>query len=286
MPARTRVVETVDELRAVLARSERGGTPVVGLVPTMGYLHEGHASLVRRAREECDLVVVSIFVNPTQFGPNEDFATYPRDLPRDIEMLELEGADVAFAPAHRGFYPPGADTLVTPGRVAEPLEGAHRPGHFRGVATVVTMLFNAVRPHRAYFGEKDWQQLQVVRRLVRDLRLPVEVVGLPVVRESDGLALSSRNVRLPADARSRVVCIPRALEAARAAFAAGESDPRALERAMADVLAGEPAVTVDYAVVVEAESLQPEARATAGSRALIAARVGGVRLIDNAGLGG
>jgi pantoate--beta-alanine ligase len=286
MPARTRVVETVDELRAVLARSERGGTPVVGLVPTMGYLHEGHASLVRRAREECDLVVVSIFVNPTQFGPNEDFATYPRDLPRDIEMLEREGADVAFAPAHRGFYPPGADTLVTPGRVAEPLEGAHRPGHFRGVATVVTMLFNAVRPHRAYFGEKDWQQLQVVRRLVRDLRLPVEVVGLPVVRESDGLALSSRNVRLPADARSRVVCIPRALEAARAAFAAGESDPLALERAMADVLAGEPAVTVDYAVVVEAESLQPEARATAASRALIAARVGGVRLIDNARLGG
>lgn len=290
-----RVVETVAELRRALApdggvRSAGvggagDGAGPVGLVPTMGYLHEGHVSLVRKARQECDVVVVSVFVNPTQFGPGEDFASYPRDIARDFEILRGEGVDLTLAPPHDGFYPPDADTFVTPGAVAEPLEGAHRPGHFRGVATVVTMLLNAVRPDRAYFGEKDWQQLQVVRRLVRDLLLPVEIVPLPIVREPDGLALSSRNVRLPGDARARALCLPRALEAARSAYAGGERSRKALERVMADVLEAEPDVRVDYAVVVEPETLRPPRRASASSRALVAARVGGVRLIDNAALG-
>ena len=287
-----RVIDTVEELRTALSVAARDAVSAAareaprgtGLVPTMGYLHDGHTSLVRRAREDCDVVVVSIFVNPTQFGPGEDFASYPRDLARDVEVLEREGVDVAFAPPHDGFYPPGADTVVRPGRVAEPLEGAHRPGHFGGVATVVTMLLNAAQPRAAYFGEKDWQQLQVVRRVVRDLLLPVEVVGLPVVREADGLALSSRNARLSTEARQHALCVPRAIEAAREAFAAGESDPAVLERAMARALAREPAVETDYAVVADAETLQPQLRATPASRALVAARVGGVRLIDNAPL--
>jgi pantoate--beta-alanine ligase len=281
-----RVVETVGELRRALAATAARGVPrSVGLVPTMGYLHEGHASLLRHARGECDLVVASIFVNPTQFAPNEDYASYPRDQPRDLALLADERVDLAFAPPRDGFYPRGADTFVVPGSISEPLEGEHRPGHFQGVATVVTMLFNAVQPRRAYFGEKDWQQLQVVRRLVRDLLLPIEVVGLPVVREPDGLALSSRNVRLEPEARTRALRIPQALAAARGAFAAGVTDPPALERAMAEVIAREPDVTADYAVVVDADSLRPPRRATAASRALIAARVGGVRLIDNTALG-
>ena len=280
-----RVIETVAQLRAALdaGADRRSGT--VGFVPTMGFLHEGHASLVRRARADSDTVVVSVFVNPTQFGPGEDFTTYPRDLPRDLEVLEREGTDVAFVPPAGELYPPGADTHVAPGAVAAPLEGERRPGHFAGVATVVTILLNAVRPQRAYFGEKDWQQLRVVTRMVRDLRLPVEIVGLPIVREPDGLAMSSRNVRLaPAD-RTRALCIPRALGAARSVFASGERDPAALEAAMAETLAREPGVDVDYAVVVDPESLLPQEVATEASRALVAARVGGVRLIDNVALG-
>ncbi|HSA57997.1 MAG TPA: pantoate--beta-alanine ligase [Gemmatimonadaceae bacterium] len=272
------VAKTVEALRSARRRG------MIGFVPTMGYLHDGHLALVRRAREECDAVVVSIFVNPTQFGPGEDFATYPRDLERDLGMLQQEKVDLAFVPDEGGFYPPGADTFVEPGAVALPLEGERRPGHFRGVATVVTMLCNAVRPYRAYFGEKDWQQLQVVRRMVRDLHQAVEIVPVPVVREPDGLAMSSRNVRLSAEERIAARCVPRALDAARAAYATGETDPGALERAMAAVVAAEPAATLDYAVVVDAEALVAAARASESSRALIAARVGSVRLIDNSAL--
>jgi pantoate--beta-alanine ligase len=251
----------------------------------MGFLHEGHASLIRRARAECDIVVVSIFVNPTQFGPGEDFATYPRDLDRDLALLTREHTDVAFVPDVAELYPPGVDRTVLPGAVAKTLEGASRPTHFRGVATVVTILLETVRPDRAYFGEKDWQQLQVVRQLVRDQRLPVEIVSVPTMREADGLAMSSRNSRLSKDARVAARCMPRALEAARAAFASGETRPDDIARGMADVIAKEPAAQLDYAVVVDAATLAPQARATKESRALIAARVGGVRLIDNAALG-
>jgi pantoate--beta-alanine ligase len=275
------VAKTVEDLRST--RREAPGR--IGFVPTMGYLHQGHLTLVRRARAECDEVIASIFVNPAQFGPGEDFATYPRDLDRDLALLRRERVDVVFAPDEGGFYPPGADTFVEPGAVSAPLEGERRPGHFRGVATVVTMLLNAVQPHRAYFGEKDWQQLQVVRRMVRDLHLPVTIVPVPIVREPDGLAMSSRNVRLSPVERAAALCISRALAAARAAFAEGETDPAALERAMADVIRAEPAAKADYAVVVDPETLTPVARASASSRALIAVRVGAVRLIDNGALG-
>lgn len=277
------VVRDVASLRDAV-RSAGAGRDATGLVPTMGYLHDGHASLVRCARAECEIVVVSIFVNPMQFGPNEDFSTYPRDIDRDLALLTRERADIAFVP-DAGFYPPGADSAVVPGQVAEPLEGAFRPGHFRGVATVVAMLFNAANARRAYFGEKDWQQLQVVRRMVRDLHMRVDVIPVPTVREPDGLAMSSRNVRLsPAD-RAAALCVPRALRAAQAAFAGGETTPAALERAMRAVLDAEARATVDYAVVADPDTLQPVSVATAATRALIAVRIGATRLIDNGAVG-
>jgi pantoate--beta-alanine ligase len=270
------------EALAAARQQWRASGHTVGLVPTMGYLHAGHMALVRRARAECDIVLTSIYVNPTQFGPHEDFATYPRDLDRDLALLERERCDAVFAPEQ--FYPPDADTFVVPGAIATPLEGERRPGHFRGVATVVAMLFNAVQPDRAYFGEKDWQQLQVVRRMVRDLHMSVKLVGVPTVREADGLAMSSRNVRLnPAD-RSAALCLSRALAAAQDAYAAGERRPAALERAMFDVVARERSAELDYAVVRDSHSLLPVDRADDRSRLLIAARVGRVRLIDNAAM--
>jgi pantoate--beta-alanine ligase len=273
-----------DAITAAAANRSVSGSARVGFVPTMGFLHDGHATLIRRARSECDVVVVSIFVNPAQFGPNEDFGTYPRDIDRDLALLEREHADVAFVPDAAGIYPPGAEMSVTVGSVAEPLDGESRPGHFRGVALVVKILLAAVQPARAYFGEKDWQQLQVVRHLVRDLQMPLEIVSVPTMREADGLAMSSRNSRLSSEARIGARCMPRALEAARAAFAAGETRPDAIAQAMSDVIRREPAATLDYAVVVNAGTLAPIARAEASTRALIAARVGGVRLIDNSAL--
>jgi pantoate--beta-alanine ligase len=288
------VARTVAELRHELtvrratlsARATDRTGALLGFVPTMGYLHDGHAALVRRARAECALVVASIFVNPLQFGAGEDFSTYPRDLDRDLAILAADGTDVVFVPEANEFYPDGASTAVQVGGVAQPLEGAFRPGHFRGVATVVAMLFNAVLPDVAYFGEKDWQQLQVVRRMVLDLHIPVEITAVPTVREPDGLAMSSRNVRLSVEDRARARCVPRALDAARARFHAGERAPAALEVAMREVLAAEPAVVTDYAVVVDGESLQPTTAAGESSRALVAVRLGGVRLIDNAPLAG
>lgn len=279
------VVKTIGDLRTTLA-SLTGSVPDrrVGFVPTMGYLHEGHAALVRRARAECDVVVVSIFVNPTQFGPGEDFATYPRDLERDLSILRAEGADIVFTPDAKELYPPGADTAIAPGTVAEPLEGERRPTHFRGVATIVTMLFNAVRPTQAYFGEKDWQQLQVVLHLVSDLHFPLSIVPVPTMRERDGLAMSSRNVRLSPSERAAAVCVPRAIAAAQRLYAGGEHSPAILEREMVGVIAAEPLATLDYATVVDGRTLRPTGRADAASRALIAVRIGSVRLIDNASL--
>jgi pantoate--beta-alanine ligase len=277
--ARITVARTASALRTAVGGAD------VGFVPTMGYLHDGHATLVRRARAESGAVVVSIFVNPSQFGPGEDFATYPRDLDRDLALLESLDVDCVFVPAAEEMYPDGVKADIRPGAVAGPLEGERRPGHFAGVATVVARLVDMVRPARAYFGEKDWQQLQVVRALVRDRSIPVEIVAVPTVREPDGLAMSSRNVRLSPDERARALCVPRALDAARLAWAAGETNPAVLERTMAAVIEREPAATLDYAVVRDAETLLPVARTTGASRALIAARVGPVRLIDNAPLG-
>lgn len=252
----------------------------VGFVPTMGALHEGHASLLRRAREECASVVASIFVNPTQFGPNEDFKKYPRDEEADLQLLEELGVDVAFVPGVEEVYPPGAVTSVEVGRLAEILEGAARPGHFRGVATVVTILFSLVRPTRAYFGQKDGQQSVVVKRLVRDLGLPLEIVVCPTVREPDGLALSSRNRYLTADERLQAPSLYRALLEASNAASAGETSADLLRDAMRAELATAPLGTPDYVSVADAESLEELETVDRPALASLAVRFPSARLID------
>jgi pantoate--beta-alanine ligase len=270
-------VATAAALRAALA--ERPGP--VGLVPTMGYLHAGHVSLLDRARAENRTVVMSLFVNPTQFGPNEDYARYPRDPDRDRALAAAAGVDLLFAPSVDEMYRPGAATWVTVEGLDARWEGERRPGHFRGVATVVLKLLLAARSTRAYFGEKDYQQLQVVRRLAADLLPEVTIVGCPTVREPDGLALSSRNVYLTPDERPHALALYRALSHAQALLAAGERAGAALEAAMRAVLADAPKVAVDYAAVVDADTLEPLARVDRTGRALLAARLGSVRLIDN-----
>jgi pantoate--beta-alanine ligase len=278
-----RIVHSPDEARAACDAARSAGARV-GLVPTMGALHAGHLALVREARRRAGFVVVSIFVNPTQFGPTEDFTRYPRDIEGDVAKLAPVGVDLVLAPAASEMYPPGDDTRVRVGAVAAPLEGVHRPTHFEGVTTVVAKLFAAVGPCVAVFGRKDYQQLLVVRRMARDLLFPVDVVGHPIVREADGLALSSRNVYLSPDERERALSIVRGLDAAARRFVAGERDPRAIERiARASI---EPAVgSVDYVEVRDADSLAPID--AVGDRAVlaVACRVGATRLIDNVVLG-
>jgi pantoate--beta-alanine ligase len=270
-------VRTVDDVRAW--RREGGGR--VGLVPTMGYLHAGHLSLVARARAENERVAASLFVNPTQFGPQEDLARYPRDPARDEALFADAGCDLVFAPSVEEMYPPGFATRVDPGPVAEPLEGARRPGHFQGVATVVAKLFGILQPDRAYFGQKDAQQLAVIRRLVRDLDLPVEVVACPTVREADGLALSSRNSYLdPADRQAAPV-LYRALLTARDLWSAGERDAEALRQSMRAVLDAEPRARTDYVSVADPQTFREKERADPPSILLLAVFVGRARLIDN-----
>jgi pantoate--beta-alanine ligase len=273
-------VVSIAALRAALANRPAP----VGFVPTMGYLHEGHLSLARRARAENATVVLSVFVNPTQFGPHEDYAQYPRDLARDRALAAEVGVDVLFVPTVEEMYPPGWATWVEVEGVSRRWEGERRPGHFRGVATIVLKLFLAVRPTRAYFGEKDYQQLLVVRRLAADLPLDLEIVGCPTVREPDGLALSSRNTYLDPPARAQAVALSRALARAQALLSAGERRGPALEAAMQAELAAYPQVRVDYAAVVDAATLEPLPYIDREARALIAAYVGSVRLIDNAPL--
>ncbi len=278
--SRPLVVTDAGALRAALHGRRALGT--VGFVPTMGYLHDGHEALMRQARAAHATVVVSIFVNPTQFGPTEDFATYPRDFDADLARCGRAEVDVVFAPTPEVMYPAGAATSVRVGGVSEPLEGERRPGHFQGVATVVTALFNLVQPDAAYFGEKDWQQLAVIRQMVHDLHAPVTIVGVPTVREADGVAQSSRNVRLSPDARLAARAIPRAIARVRQACAAGERHTAVLEQLLAETLGDEPLIRIDYAVVRDGATLQPAATVDATSRILIAVRTGAVRLIDNA----
>ena len=272
-----RTVSTVPEVRAFLRA--RGGS--VGLVPTMGYLHEGHLSLVRRCRAENDVVVASIFVNPTQFGPGEDLSSYPRDLDRDRELLASAGTDLVFAPEPEALYAPDASTWVEETRLASGLCGASRPGHFRGVCTVVLKLFQIVGPQRAYFGEKDYQQLQVIRRMVRDLDVPVEVVGCPLVREPDGLARSSRNVYLSPEERSLALGLSRALEAAQEAARRGDRDASSLIRTARERLEGDSRVQVDYLELVDPQTLERVPRLDREARLVMAVRVGRTRLLDN-----
>jgi pantoate--beta-alanine ligase len=275
-----RITRTILEMRHALDARRREGARV-GLVPTMGYFHEGHLSLMRRARGECDVVVVSLFVNPTQFNDAADLVAYPRDETRDAAMAESVGVDFLFAPAAEEMYRRDASTVVLVSGVSEPLEGASRgPGHFRGVATVVAKLFNIVQPAVAYFGQKDAQQALVIRRMARDLDFPLRVEVCPTVREPDGLAMSSRNVRLPAAARGQALALKRGLDAAAAAIEAGERDVLRIEAAGRSAMQSS-GIEPEYFAVVSAETLAVPR--TAGGEILlaVAARVGDVRLIDN-----
>ena len=276
-----RTVITLPDLRT--ARLPLSGT--VGLVPTMGYLHEGHLSLIRRAREECEHVVVSIFVNPTQFGPSEDLAKYPRDLDRDLKLIEPLGTDLVWVPTAESMYPQGYQTWVEVEEMTNPLEGAMRPGHFKGVTTIVAKLFNAVQPHKAYFGQKDAQQVAVIRQMTRDLNFPVEIVVCPIVRESDGLAMSSRNVYLDPDPRKAATVLFRALSAAKDVYDKGERDAGMLRQIMTEVLASEPLVQVQYVSGADYDTLE-ELEIIKGKALLsMAVFLGKTRLIDNLVLG-
>ncbi len=257
----------------------------LGLVPTMGYFHEGHLSLMRRARADCRSVVVSLFVNPAQFGPGEDMDRYPRSFERDKELAAATGADVLFAPDAEAMYPDGYATHVDVERLTDRLCGAGRPGHFRGVATVVAKLFNVCRPTTVYFGRKDYQQAQVIKRLVADLDYGIEIDVLPIVREADGLAMSSRNEYLSPTERRQATCLYRALARARELFAEGVRDPARYVAEMTAVVAAEPDARLDYAEVVDAEELTPVAEVTAGSVAALSVFINKTRLIDNTALG-
>ncbi len=271
------IVTNLDELRA--ARLLLDGK--VGFVPTMGYLHEGHVSLARRAREECDNVVVSIFVNPTQFGPNEDLSKYPRDLERDLRLLEPVGVDLVWTPGPEVMYPPGFATWVEVEGLTKPLEGAARPGHFRGVTTVVAKLFNAVQPHRAYFGQKDAQQAAVIRKMTRDLDFPIEIVVCPTVREADGLAMSSRNNYLSPEERAAATILFRALTAAKSAYERGERSAEALRQILSETLASEPRAQAQYVSVADYDTLEELETVTGKALLSMAVFLGKTRLIDN-----
>ncbi len=276
-----KVITTLDDLRH--ARAALLGP--VGLVPTMGYLHDGHLSLARRARAECASVAASIFVNPAQFSPSEDLVAYPRDLPRDLALLEAAGVDLVWTPTPEIVYPAGFQTWVTVEEVARPLEGAHRPGHFRGVATVVAKLFNAFQPQRAYFGQKDAQQAAVIRQMARDLDFPVEIVICPTVREHDGLAMSSRNAYLNTGQRAAAPVLFRALSTAAMVWTAGERDAEGLRLLMAEIIDAEPLARRQYVSVADPVTLQEMEGPVAHALLSMAVTIGRTRLIDNLVLG-
>jgi pantoate--beta-alanine ligase len=272
-----KVVTSLQEMFA----ERRKLTEPVGFVPTMGYLHEGHLSLVRRAKQECRSVVVSIFVNPTQFGPQEDLARYPRDLERDLRLLAPLEVDLVWTPTVDEMYPPGYQTWVTVEEVTRPLEGAMRPGHFRGVTTIVSKLFNAVQPQRAYFGQKDAQQAAVIRQMTRDLNYPIEIVVCPTVREADGLAMSSRNVYLSPTERQAATVLYRALRAAEQAYRAGERNAERLRAVMRQVLESEPLARVQYVSCADFDTLQELDEVRGKALLSMAVFIGNTRLIDN-----
>jgi pantoate--beta-alanine ligase len=275
-----RVIRSIAELRS-WSRQSRANSRPVGLVPTMGALHEGHLSLVRAAKASCGAVAASVFVNPTQFGPNEDFALYPRTFEADCELLAAEDVDVVFAPAPEEMYRSDAVTFVVVEGLSGRLDGASRPGHFRGVATVVAKLLIAAEPDRAFFGQKDAAQIAVLRRMIADLGLPVELVVCPIVREPDGLAMSSRNRYLSPEAREQALVLHRALSVVEEAIATGERSSEVLISTAQAVLASEPAVRIDYIAAVDWATLQPVETAEPGTLFAVAAWVGTTRLIDN-----
>jgi len=273
-------ISEITSLRAALRDAHRTGQ-TIGLVPTMGAFHEGHLSLMRRAKAENELAVVTLFVNPAQFNERDDFDRYPRGPARDARMAEAEGVDILFMPTPDVMYPQGFDTLVTVRALSERLEGASRPGHFAGVATVVAKLLNIAQADRAYFGEKDWQQLQIVKALARDLDIPTEVVGLPIVREPDGLALSSRNVRLTSEQRQAALVLAAALDRAQVLTDSGVQVAALIAAGMRRTIEAQPLARLDYAVVAAPDTLQEIDTLEDGAIALVAATFGQVRLIDN-----
>ena len=275
---------SIADLRA-WTRAERSVGRRIGLVPTMGYLHEGHLTLVDEARRRTESVVLSIFVNPLQFGPAEDLSRYPRDIPRDRALASARGVDALFVPTVAAMYPPGSQVRLSPGPIADLWEGAARPGHFTGVLTVVAKLFHLVEPDVACFGQKDVQQLTLVRRMVRDLDWPVEIIAVPTVREPDGLALSSRNAYLNPEDRGRAVVLSRALHAAHQAWRSGETRATGLEARMRQELGREPTVAVEYISIADPETLASVDTTDERTVVSIAARIGGTRLIDNIQLG-
>jgi pantoate--beta-alanine ligase len=275
-----KVCTTILEARAACGEA-RGSGKRLGLVPTMGALHEGHLSLVRAAKSQCDAVAVSIFVNPTQFGPTEDLSKYPRQFERDRQLLEKEGVEILFAPLVEEIYPHGEVTWVLVESLSEKLDGRSRPGHFRGVTTIVAKLFHIVEPATAFFGQKDAAQLAVIRRMVGDLNFPVEIVAAPIVREADGLAMSSRNAYLSREDRGRALVLQRALQETQQQFNAGERSAAKLISAGREVFASEPQVTLDYFEVVDPDTLDPVERISGRTLVAVAALVGATRLIDN-----
>jgi pantoate--beta-alanine ligase len=272
-----KVIETIAEMKRV--RRELNGT--VGLVPTMGYLHEGHLELVRRAKTDNPWAVVSIFVNPTQFGPKEDFAAYPHDIPRDLKMLETVKTDFVFIPPVAEMYPPRFSTWVDLEKVTERLEGAARPGHFRGVATVCAKLFNIVEPTKAYFGQKDAQQCVVIKKLVAELNMNLDIVIVPTVREPDGLAMSSRNTYLKPDERKAAVVLYQALNIARQMWSQGEKDAEKIRRAMIDHIKKQPLAIIDYVSIADAETLEELKEVKPPAVVSLAVKIGRPRLLDN-----
>jgi pantoate--beta-alanine ligase len=275
-----KIFNTIDETRAA-SREVRAAGQRLGIVPTMGALHEGHLSLVRAARASCNVVVASIFVNPTQFGPNEDLAKYPRSFERDCELLERESVDFVFAPSVEEMYPGGASTWVTVEGLSQKLDGKSRPGHFRGVTTVVSKLFHIVEPDAAFFGQKDAAQVVVIRRMVRDLNLPVEIVVCPIVREPDGLAMSSRNAYLNPEQRKQALVLHRSLIAVQKLIENGETSSTKLTAVANEVFATEPSVRLDYFEIVNPETLEAIQDIHIAALIAVAAYVGSTRLIDN-----
>jgi pantoate--beta-alanine ligase len=275
-----KICNTIRDMRAASRAARRTGLRL-GLVPTMGALHEGHLSLIRAAKASCQVVAASIFVNPTQFGPNEDLARYPRPFERDLELLENEGVDLLFAPSVDEMYPSGAVTWVTVEELSGKLDGHSRPGHFRGVTTIVAKLFHAVEPDAAFFGQKDAAQVAIIRRMVRDLNFSAEIVVCPIVREPDGLAMSSRNAYLDPQQRKQALVLQRSLMQVKQMAGDGESNAAKLSTAAKEVFAGEPAVRLDYFEIVDRDSLDPVNNVARGALVAVAAFVGTTRLIDN-----
>jgi len=275
-----KIIAAITDMQSFATTLRREGK-TIGFVPTMGFLHNGHLSLMRRAKDECDVVVVSIFVNPTEFGPMEDFNKYPRDSEGDRNKCECANADILFLPTQKEMYPEKPVTFVSVEGISEILEGSIRPGHFRGVATVVAKFFNIVKPHKAYFGQKDYQQCMVIKRMVKGLNLDVEVIVLPTIREADGLAMSSRNSYLSAEERRTAAILHRALTAAEALFRSGAREPEILRSRMRAVIQAEQGIAIDYCEAADTETLAPLIDAQSGMVLLLAVRLGKTRLIDN-----